>query len=78
MNWNNYPEIAEALAKQHSGVDFINIKEEEIRKLVLKLPDFEGAEYPEDSDVLDAILTVWIDIDSDDGEYKAGRYEAYT
>ena len=62
MNWNNYPAIAEALNKRHPGEDLLAITDTRVEALVNQLPDFSEKGTPPPPDIIQAIVTVWIDL----------------
>jgi FeS assembly protein IscX len=63
LNWEDFIDIA-ILLKQHCPrADTANLKDDELKRMVLSLPNFIGqSTYPTNGD-LSAILTAWIQLE---------------
>ncbi len=59
MTWDDYQEIGEALAETYPDANYLTISNEELIRLVLALPDFQGSATPDARD-LSAVSFAWI------------------
>jgi FeS assembly protein IscX len=67
MTWNDYAAIAEALNKRHPDEDLLAITDTRVEALVNELPGFSEKGTPPPPDIIQAIVTVWIDLQEPDG-----------
>jgi len=68
LDWSDYGALADALAAAHPTIDRIGLSRDDIRRLVLALPEFDDAPEPDDPEMLDAVIYAWIALDAEGEE----------
>lgn len=76
ITWEDYDKIAEALAEKYTGVDLVNVTDDEVIEMVHSLENFTGEDQPSDPDLIDAIVNVWAQIEDGSG-YDDSKYDTY-
>ncbi len=76
LNAANYYAVACALYHCHGPVDLLHLSDEELKKMILKLPNFTGAEEDIDDKLLTGAINIWIDVRSDGFEHD-DDWDAY-
>lgn len=61
----NYYAIACALHHNNESVDLLHLSYDELKKMILNLPNFTGTEDEIDDRVLSGAINIWIDVRSD-------------
>lgn len=69
MTWNDYAEIAKELNRRHPEEDLLAIDDARVEALVNALPGFSEESTPPPPDIIQAIVTVWIDLQDPDGTW---------
>lgn len=70
LSWEKYWEIAEALNAVHPTQDLIHLKDEDLLKMIVALPDFDDEPVPPSSKDLEAVLTCWTELDDPEPQEK--------
>lgn len=74
LDWSDYRGIAEALAARHPDTDRMALGLDELRGMILALPDFTGAPQPPDDDTLEDILAAWTLLEAEEDDGAADAY----
>ena len=59
--WRDIDEIALDLVERHPNVDPMNVKMEELHKLIVELPTFSDDPAASNNKILEAIQSAWYD-----------------
>ena len=62
LQWERYWEIAEALNKAYPAQSLVGLKNEELLKMIVSLPDFADEPVPPGDRELEAVLTCWTEV----------------
>ncbi|MEA1938398.1 MAG: Fe-S cluster assembly protein IscX [Pseudomonadota bacterium] len=68
LHWEGYTEIARALDTLYPSHDRVHMSRDDLRKLVVALPDFSDSPEPDDPELFDAILYAWIGLHNENDE----------
>lgn len=79
LHWDNQADIAQALIRTYPEADRLSLSMDDVRRLILTLPDFCDHETPPNDAYLRAILAHWIRLDAApprDGTARGGGVSA--
>lgn len=68
LTWDNYREIAQALAKHYPGTDRLDLEEDAAIEMIIALPGFADKPVPPKADTVEGIITAWYQLDKDEAE----------
>ncbi len=68
MGWDDYRQVAEALARQYPGTDRLNLETEDAVTMITGLPGFRGPSVPPDEEAVEDIITAWLQLDGESPE----------
>jgi FeS assembly protein IscX len=61
MDWINIEEIAKSLVKNHPDKNYLTCSQEDLRLLVISLPEFSGSSHPPDPFYFSSIAFSWVE-----------------
>jgi len=70
LTWRQVHEIAQALCHYYPDVERLDCTPEEVRQLIVALPEFSDTHVPPSRDVLDSILWQWMRLSNEDCDMK--------
>ena len=72
----NYEAIAFCLNKKYTDEDLLNITNEEVYQMIIKLDNYTDNGNMLDNDLLDAVIAIWIQLRNNDYENDS-QWDAY-
>ena len=66
LEWAQIKEIARALVHYYPDIERLDCTREDVRQLVVALPEFQGGAEPPSGETLDSILWQWMRLADED------------